>query len=1137
MLGWSGRQRDFLRSVVRGQPLLSRVQDPLVTRMLGAMPTLKARVNPRAVPFVPPVVAVKRPAPRSNVIPALEGWTVPKTRPIASEPRFKLAPEAPIQPRVPTETVLEPERDQIEAGAEDINPSPEVETRAEEVETRDLESPTSSTPIDASGTVDLQETATLEPSQLNALETIEAALALESETISNDFAPEALRDPPQYLSETSADETTKEARADDATLENSSTSQAVPERNNQPEQISTRAAPQMLESSDATLTPKETRDQTVPAPNREDSRDENARVISDVLAQRPESRENDRVITPSEQPQNSDAMLEVVESKPIEQPRETDALSKETPSDTREIEPAISSQIPVNEAVSAIETLESKSGIPSEIARVIPSLEISEVRADVLNTLDARLEAASETPVPQTSPFLPENQVVLEGSPEATSRTVNEPAPDVLNRSSSEIKTDSAQPLETADQIEISSRALDVLERLSTSEPVAQTPTPARENQAEPARPNLPVLENTNQAVSDIIAAREAVLDDAQVNSGTPSTTQETRIPGNTVLDGVPDVVAIPAQLEERSSASESEPRTLETEAVGETADELERVKDVITAFPDALLNQTTLQQPEQRLESAPNENVLSPTDNAPLSSTRPDAHVVETFTPRRPRPVAPVKPESSSAPRADAPTDAAINLADDAEAIDRLFQAWRRPEDRFAPNSNRPTLNTPISSTPIAPTRELQNTVNDAAQIQASNTTSPSDESDVSPAAPPDALLDTLFRVWTRPEDRFAPREVERPNTPNPISSETSEARTTTSPQPESQAQPKETASRTPVPRETPPRATPRTPAPPTPPEQRGDPGTEATGLTDALPNITSNPAFVAALGMPQVVADALEPTPLPESTRRFLRPIVGMDPSEARVHRGPLADAIAASKDADAVTIGRDVFVADGHADGQPETLGLLAHELTHVARSLEPRFVPPVARSFDSIQTRASSPEERLAMDVESRVINEAQARLDSGSSLESGSGEISGPPSSFFDTNNTVQDGIPDSRAERSSDPWNGLPAPWEPMPAVNETRNSSGTATPAPNFSTPNFSTPSFSAPSFTAPSAFSSSDAGGAVAQTAERSRDVDAGSGGAHTDHAPDAKGAPKQDMDALARQVYAILKRKLDAERRRGF
>jgi Domain of unknown function (DUF4157) len=1167
--------------VVRGQPLLSRVQDPLVTRMLGTTLALKARVNPRAVPFVPPVATMKRPTPRSNVIPALEGWTAPKARPIASEPRFRLAPEAPIQPRVPTETVLESEPaevpQQIETRSDDINVLPEIETRvdatidssnaldielqADETEARDLESLNSSTPVDAPETIDLQETATLAPSQLNALETLEAGLTLESETISNDFAPESLQEPAQNLVDMPADElTTREARADDAMLENSSTSQVFPE-GDQVERISTRAAPQILESFDATLTPKETRDQTVSAPTREEVRDENARVISDALAKRPETRENDRVITSFEQPQNNDAMLEMVKSKPIEQPSETDALSKETPSGTREIEVALPSQIPVSETAPAIEILESTPAISLEIAQVMqplvtPPLEISEVRADVLNTLNARLEAASEIPVPETSPFPPENQVVFEASssenqvalkasPEAVSRPVNEPVLDALDKPSRQTTTDALQPLETADQIEISSRALDVLDRLApSSEPVVQTPTPSPVDQSEPARANPPVLERANRAVPDAVEAREAVLDDNQPNSETPSSTQETRIPRDTVLDGVPEAEMIPAQLEDRAGEAESEPRSLEAETIDTTTNELGRVQDALAVLPDAMPNPATPQQPEQRLEST-NENASTPTDNAPRSSIRPDAHVVETFMPRRPRPVAPAKLESSSAPRADAPTDAAINPVDDAEAIDRLFQAWRRPEDRFAPNSNRPTPNAP--PTRAAQPNTVQNAVNDATPIQASSNTPASDESDVSPAAPPDALLDTLFRVWTRPEDRFAPREdrlasredrlasreIPRPNAPNPSPIDAPQPRPTVNPRPESQAQPGETASRAPVSRETAPQATPRSPAPRTPLEQSGDPGTEANGLADALPNITSNPAFVAALGTPQVVADALEPTPLPESTRRFLRPIVGMDPSEARVHRGPLADAIALSKDADAVTIGRDVFMADGHADGEPETLGLLAHELTHVARFLEPRFVPPVARNTNSFQAPASNPEERLAMDVESRVINEAQARLDSGSSLESGVGEISGPPSSFFDTNNTVQDGVPDSRAERfAPDPWNGLPAPWEPMPAASDTRSSSGTATPAPNFSTP-----SFSAPSFTAPSAFSSSDAGGAVAQTAERSRDADAGSGGPHTDHAPDAKGAPKQDMDALARQVYAILKRKLDAERRRGF
>ncbi len=131
--------------------------------------------------------------------------------------------------------------------------------------------------------------------------------------------------------------------------------------------------------------------------------------------------------------------------------------------------------------------------------------------------------------------------------------------------------------------------------------------------------------------------------------------------------------------------------------------------------------------------------------------------------------------------------------------------------------------------------------------------------------------------------------------------------------------------------------------------------------------------------------------PTPLPEASRRFLQPLVGIDPGDVPVHEGARADAVAAAYRADALTDGNVVVLGAGHDAAAPETLGLIAHELTHVARRRDSRFVPPIARA-DERADRFKSPtgaapemedttsladEERLARRVESRVTDAARA----------------------------------------------------------------------------------------------------------------------------------------------------------------
>ena len=68
----------------------------------------------------------------------------------------------------------------------------------------------------------------------------------------------------------------------------------------------------------------------------------------------------------------------------------------------------------------------------------------------------------------------------------------------------------------------------------------------------------------------------------------------------------------------------------------------------------------------------------------------------------------------------------------------------------------------------------------------------------------------------------------------------------------------------------------------------------------------------------------------------RARLQPHVRFDPAAARLHRGALAAAAARELDAEAFTIGPDIFFAAGRfAPHTRDGIGLLAHEVMHVGQ----------------------------------------------------------------------------------------------------------------------------------------------------------------------------------------------------------
>jgi hypothetical protein len=278
---------------------------------------------------------------------------------------------------------------------------------------------------------------------------------------------------------------------------------------------------------------------------------------------------------------------------------------------------------------------------------------------------------------------------------------------------------------------------------------------------------------------------------------------------------------------------------------------------------------------------------------------------------------------------------------------------------------------------------------------------------------------------------------------------------------------------------------------------KQSGAPGPAAT----SAPNTERS---VPAVARAAVAAPA---TPLLPSTRRFLKPHVGIDPDTVRVVRGPLAGEVTDAARADAAAIGDVILLPDQHDERTPATRALLAHELTHVAASRSPRFVPPAARRtapqgrpVRPIDAGTLSAEERLARDVEWAVRDEAEGDEAVGE-------EATDVPAPAW---------AADSRGEGDDPAWGGLPAPWEPMPSAGARVGSGASAEPgvSPVVST------------------------GGTDIQYAGEDRPLGEGHAAETASHQQASRhheSAPAPDLDVLARKVYDNLKRRLAAERRR--
>lgn len=92
-----------------------------------------------------------------------------------------------------------------------------------------------------------------------------------------------------------------------------------------------------------------------------------------------------------------------------------------------------------------------------------------------------------------------------------------------------------------------------------------------------------------------------------------------------------------------------------------------------------------------------------------------------------------------------------------------------------------------------------------------------------------------------------------------------------------------------------------------------------------------------------------------------------LGFDIGAARLHSGPAAARAAQQRNADAFTIGRDVFFGENKlTTGSRQGIGLLAHELTHVGQqtgqppAVQRKMSGSLARLADKAQSTSLSPD---------------------------------------------------------------------------------------------------------------------------------------------------------------------------------
>ncbi|MBI3722769.1 DUF4157 domain-containing protein [bacterium] len=109
--------------------------------------------------------------------------------------------------------------------------------------------------------------------------------------------------------------------------------------------------------------------------------------------------------------------------------------------------------------------------------------------------------------------------------------------------------------------------------------------------------------------------------------------------------------------------------------------------------------------------------------------------------------------------------------------------------------------------------------------------------------------------------------------------------------------------------------------------------------------------------------------------STKYRLERILGHELGEVRIHQGPLASNLAKATEADAFTVGSDIYVPGSLDLSSPEGLGLLVHEATHVAQL---GAATPVSSPRSLGGGASGAVMEDVARSVEARFLSRARSR---------------------------------------------------------------------------------------------------------------------------------------------------------------
>jgi hypothetical protein len=109
---------------------------------------------------------------------------------------------------------------------------------------------------------------------------------------------------------------------------------------------------------------------------------------------------------------------------------------------------------------------------------------------------------------------------------------------------------------------------------------------------------------------------------------------------------------------------------------------------------------------------------------------------------------------------------------------------------------------------------------------------------------------------------------------------------------------------------------------------------------VVEDVQNLRGTPNRLVGLSQPEMVAEVQQRkdigSELPDNAREKMESHFGADLSGVRVHTGSEADALNRELNAQAFTVGNDIFMAEGkYNPGTAEGQGLLAHELTHVGQ----------------------------------------------------------------------------------------------------------------------------------------------------------------------------------------------------------